>query len=301
MHMSVSMFVREKKIDCGCYREVDIIPRTDNAEKAVKGKRGKRVKITAPKQMNLNQKNSKRYLVQIANGNFGIGDYHISATYSEHNLPSSIEEAEKCITNWLRKVAYRRNKLGLEPMKYILVTEYKYAKDGTSLKRIHHHIIMNGGLQREELELMWTKKRINWKKINDWEYINSIEQIGYINADRIQFAKGENGLEALCHYITKDPQVKKGKKTWSSSRNLVRPVQQPNADSKYTKSKLVRLATSPDQGKEFFQKQFKNYEIDDIRIEYYEDTGWHIYIKMWRKKPIKRRLKCKKKRSRQKN
>mgnify|MGYP001106941993 CR=1 FL=1 len=36
------MFEREKKTDCGNYREVDVIPRTDNAEKAVRGKRGKR-------------------------------------------------------------------------------------------------------------------------------------------------------------------------------------------------------------------------------------------------------------------
>ena len=44
------MFEREKKTDCGNYREVDVIPRTDNAEKAVRGKRGKRKKVTEPKQ-----------------------------------------------------------------------------------------------------------------------------------------------------------------------------------------------------------------------------------------------------------
>ena len=27
------MFIREKKVDCQDYREVDVIPRTDNAEK----------------------------------------------------------------------------------------------------------------------------------------------------------------------------------------------------------------------------------------------------------------------------
>ena len=283
------MFIREKKIDCGKYREVDIIPRTDNAEKAVKGKRGKRVKVTAPKQHNLNLKNSKRYLVQIANGNFGKEDYHVSATYADCNLPESVEDAERCITNYLRKIAYRRKKLGLEPLKYILVTEYKYAKDGTSLKRIHHHIIVNGGLNREEMELMWTKKRINWKKANIQEYANSIEKIGYINADRIQIMPGENGLEALCEYITKDPQGRKGKKTWSSSHSLERPIKQPNADSKYSKAKLTRLATAPDYGKSFFEKQFKNYEIVDIKAEYYEDTGWHIYINMWKKHIEKRK------------
>ena len=59
------MFEREKKTDCGDYREVDVIPRTDNAEKAVKGKRGKKKKVTEPKQKDLNDKNARRYLVQL--------------------------------------------------------------------------------------------------------------------------------------------------------------------------------------------------------------------------------------------
>ena len=48
----MAMFIREKKVDCTNYREVDIIPRTDSAEKAVKGVRGKRTshKVTEPKQ-----------------------------------------------------------------------------------------------------------------------------------------------------------------------------------------------------------------------------------------------------------
>lgn len=88
------------------------------------------------------------------------------------------------MTNYLRRIAYRRNKLGLEPLKYILVTEYKYTKDGQSIKRIHHHIIMNGGLDRDDVEMMWTKDRINWKKTSDPEYRASIKQLGWVNADR---------------------------------------------------------------------------------------------------------------------
>ena len=74
------MFIREKKIDCRNYREVDIIPRTDDAERAAKGKRGKRQKVTEPKQRDLNDKNARRYLVQLGNGNFGAGDLHVTCT-----------------------------------------------------------------------------------------------------------------------------------------------------------------------------------------------------------------------------
>ncbi len=271
-------YIREKKVDCGRYREVDIIPRTEKADKAAKGKRGKRKKASKPKQKDLNEKNSKRYLVQLGNGNFGIGDLHVSCTYNKDHFPASIAEAERSINNYLRRIAYMRKKLGLEPLKYILVTEYKYDKSGQMVKRVHHHIIMNGGLSRDDVELMWTTDRINWKKAQDSQYRAGIKQTGWVNADRIQ--TNENGIEALCRYIVKDPQ---GKKRWSSSRNLVRPIEQPNADHKYRKKQIEKLAKSDDCGKEFFKKKFPNYDIVSIEVVYYEETGWHVYLKMWEK------------------
>ena len=138
------MYEREKKIDCGDYREVDIIPRTESADRAVKGKRGKRKKVTAPKQQDLNDKNAKRYLVQLGNGNFTYGDIHLSLTYSDQYLPATIEEAEKAINNYLRRVAYRRKRLGLPPLKYILVTEYNSGKNGEKPVRIHHFQFISG-------------------------------------------------------------------------------------------------------------------------------------------------------------
>ena len=276
------MFYREKKTDCGNYREIDIIPRTDNAERAVKGKRGKRKKVTEPKQKDLNDKNSKRYLVQLGNGNFGIGDLHVSCTYDNEHLPDNVEDAVKNVDNYLRRIAYRRGKLGIEPLKYILVTEYGYQKDDeTKLVRVHHHIIMNGGLDRDEVEMMWTNQRINWKRYEkDPEaYRNTVKKMGWANADRLQI--NENGIEALCKYVVKNP---KGKKRWSSSRNLERPVEQPPADHKHSKKKVEELAKSTDAGKEYFQKQFPNFDIVEVKPEYYVETGWHIYIKAWKKR-----------------
>jgi hypothetical protein len=138
---------------------------------------------------------------------------------------------------------------------------------------------MNGGMDRDDIELMWTKDRINWKRAEEREHRNTIKQIGWVNADRLQL--NENGIEALCKYLTKDPQ---GKKRWSSSRNLERPVMQPPADSKYSKRQIETAAKSPDKGKEFFDKQFPDYNIVSIEPIYYDQTGWHIYMKMWRKK-----------------
>lgn len=305
------VFIREKKTDCADYREVDIIPRTEKAEEATRGKRGKRRKAKKPKQNALNDKNAKRYLVQLGNGNFNAGDLHTSCTYSADNLPGTVKEAEKIANNYLRRIAYRRQKLGLEPLKYILVTEYKFTKDGKQLKRIHHHIIMNGGMDRDEVEMMWSAQRINWKKADSVDkkeaavYRDSIERLGWVNADRLQ--TNENGIEGLCKYIVKDPQ---GKKRYSSSRNLERPETKredgtPEAaadqnlwkashnleaptekcnDFKYSKAKVERLAKSTDGGLSEFKKIYADYDIVSCEPVYYDQTGWHIYLKMWKKK-----------------
>lgn len=305
------VFIREKKTDCADYREVDIIPRTEKAEEATRGKRGKRRKAKKPKQDALNDKNAKRYLVQLGNGNFGIGDLHTSCTYSKDNLPGTVEEAERIVNNYLRRIAYRRQKIGLEPLKYILVTEYKFTKDGKQLKRIHHHIIMNGGMDRDEVEMMWSAQRINWKKADSEDkkeaaaYRDSIEKLGWVNADRLQM--NENGIEGLCKYIVKDPQ---GKKRYSSSRNLERPetkredstpeaaadqsmwkasrnLEEPTEkcnDFKFSKAKVEQLAKSPDGGLSEFKKIYADYDIVSCEPVYYDQTGWHIYLKMWKKK-----------------
>lgn len=299
------MFTREKKSYCGNYMEVDIIPMTEKAELATKGKRGKKKKVSVPKQTDLNDKNSKRYLVLLGNGNFGRGDLHTTLTYDEQNLPQTVEDAEREVTNYLRRIDYRRNKLSLEKLKYILVTEYKFEKDGQSIKRIHHHIIMNGGMDRDEVEAMWTKQRINWKRWKaDDAYRDGIKQIGYANADRLQV--NENGIEALCKYIVKDPQ---GKKRYSSSRNLIRPEverkdnkpaetakesqwkysknlimpKEKCNDFKYNRKKVEKLAKSADAGLAEFKKIYSNYDIVSVEPVYYEATGWHIYLKMWKK------------------
>lgn len=263
------MFIREKRVECGNdYMEIDIIPRTSNQEKHVKGVRQKKKRVSRPAQQNLNDKNAKRYFVQLGNGNFSDNDIYLTLTYKNERLPKNEEEAEKLVKNYLRRIAYKRKKEGLEELKYVLVTEYSKDKDGAYLTRIHHHIIMNHGVGRDDLEKMWTKQGKGRKRI----------VLGFANTKSIQ--TNENGIEGLCRYLVKDPQ---GRKRWSSSINLKRPTRRDN-DYRYSKRKVEKLATSNDYGQEYFEKMYPNHHISDVRPVYYELTGWHIYLKMWRKK-----------------
>ena len=207
----VRSFIREKKIYCGDhYREVDIFTYTTAQKTAAsRGKRSKKVQESEPKQKNLNDKNARRYFVQLGNLNFGDDPeaLHVTATYSAKYLPPTVEAAEKEVSNYLRRVAYARKKEGLPPLKYILVTAYTTARNGGKPVRIHHHIVMNGGLDRDLVEELWRKRKRKGQKKGD--------RIGYCNADRLQ--ADENGIAALCNYLVKQAG---GKKRWSSSHNL---------------------------------------------------------------------------------
>ncbi len=260
-------YIREKKIYCNNFMEVDIYGYTENQCKYNKlGTRSKKTKISCSKQRNLNDKNARRYLTQLANTNFTDKDLHITATYKNSTLPNSVEAAEKQVTNYIRRINYKRKKIGLLPAKYIVVSEYKTAKNNEKPIRIHHHIIMDKGLSRDELEDMWSIK-INKKKVS----------LGFCNVDRIQLEG--NGLEALCNYITKN---KNGKKRWRSSQNLEKPYYRTN-DHKYSKRQLVKLAKEY-KNTEFWEKKYKGYKVvpgeNAMTVEYNDITGWSIYLKL---------------------
>ncbi|MEG0133377.1 MAG: hypothetical protein RR891_07495 [Clostridium sp.] len=261
-------FIRERRIYCGeKYCEVDIIPRTAMQEKVVKGKRAKRTKESLPKQNNINEKNSRRQLVQIINGNFAEGDYHVTVTYKVKYMPQSIEEGEKVVGNYLKRIAYAMKKKGIS-LKYVIVTEY--IMEGDKPSGIHHHIIINNGLERDAVEALWSIRRKKGEKQG--------ESLGFANCDRLK--TGDNGLEAIAKYITKR-HGSKGKKRWSSSRNLIRPESIKN-DHKYrSKRKIEMIAKENDNS--FWEKEYSNYKISEVEKVYYEDTGWHIYLKMWKK------------------
>lgn len=271
-------FIREQRTYCGeQYMTVDLFQYTEAGQLAVRKPRRRREKVSPPKQRNLNDKRARRYFIQLINTNFSQGDIHLTVTYDRDHLPETEEDAKREVRNYLRRVEYRRKKLGLPPMKYIVVTEY-----GAKGKRIHHHIIMSGGISRDDLELMWTQERINWKKAErDPDYRRSLRRTGYANADSLQ--SGENGFEALARYLMKEPA---GKKRWSGSQNLEKPVRATN-DTKYSVRMLERFAGSGMiWEREFWEKRYPGYTLagtPDMAVDAAppdEMNNWIIFAKL---------------------
>lgn len=265
-------FIREKKIFCGDkFLEVDIIPRTESGKRR-KGIRSKKTQVSQPKQKNLNDKIAKRYFVQLINTNFDKEDIHTTVTYSDQYLPDTIEAAEREVQNYIRRIKRAREKEGLPPLKYILVTECSCEKDSEKPVRIHHHIIMNGGLDRNRIEDIWRRPRKKGQKEGD--------KLGYANTSRLQ--PTEFGLEAIARYLTKTKG--KGKKRWSCSQNLEKPWTRNN-DYKYSRRKVEKIARGKAHDPEFWSKQYPSYALTECKTEYNDITGWALYLKL-------RKLEC---------
>ena len=233
-------------------------------------KRGKKVNVSAPKQKNLNDRRAKRYFIQLANSNFGVGDLVVHLTYAPEFLPESEEEAAKIVAKYLRRVAYLRKKRGVPPLKYLLVTQIGRKKDGTH--RIHHHILMNGGLDRDEVENLWWET----KGTKDREPV----MYGWANADRLR--PNAKGIASMAGYMVQDSA---GKKHWTQSQNLEKPWHRAPNDRKYTRRQLDKIAKLPEDSEEFvrfWEKQYRGWELVECEKSFNEQTGWYFYLTMRR-------------------
>lgn len=255
-------FVREKKIFCGkVYFEMDLFEMADMRERG----RAEKKEKSSLKQIKQNEKNSRRYFTQIVNTNFCEGDYCVHATYNRAHMPATVEEAEANVQKYIRRIKNRRKRLGIaEPVKYIIVTEYRTKQDG-SPTRIHHHIIMDGAMDRDEVAGLWRDRRRKGEKKG--------ASIGVVNVDRLQ--PDEYGLEALARYLTKGLT---GKKRWHPSKNLEKPVVKKN-DYKFSRRKLIELSGLTDCP-DVWETLYPGYTLTEAKSAYSDEAGWHITVKM---------------------
>ena len=236
---------REKKYTCGEYLDVFIYPVFETG-KHRGGKREKR-KPSTEAQKKLNQRHREEKLVRLLRANFTPEDLEIHLTY-RGKQPESDEEAARNQRNYIRRIQRLRKKMGLPPLKYIAVTER-----GKRGGRYHHHITVNGGIDRDTLESMW-------------EY-------GYANSRRLQFT--EDGLAGLGNYIVKSPA---GKKAWTASKNLVDP-EPVTRDGRISGRKAWELAKSLESGEKFakFERLYPGYLLSGAEA-FHNDVNGGCYL-----------------------
>lgn len=270
--------MREQRHLCGPnYMEVDIFPVTEQEHKA--STRAKKEKATSLVQANYNHKWSKRHFLQKVNANFTENDLHLTLPYFIRRLPKTLEDAERDLDNYLRRVNYLRAKRGYPPAKVMAVTEWQEPDDNGKSVRFHHHVIISGdGLTRDELEALWSDGR--------QKNIFERKRCGWANADRLHF--DQDSLEALAKYLMKYP---RRKKRWRQSVGLRQPVRPRPNDGRYTRTKVARLARERVDDTDFWNRQYPGWELNGPQVvaKYHEETGWHMYLRMRRIRPVRRK------------
>ena len=224
----------------------------------------------------LNRKNARKKLIRLVNANFGSEDLIVCCEYALGKQPQDDGQAAKDIRNYIKRILYKRKKRGLPAMRYIYITEVTVSeKFGV---RYHHHVIMSGGISREEAEDCWIKKHG-----------------GRCNAKRAQ--PGEKHLAGFACYLTldkrnrtmeadgKNPQEKAMRKGWVSSKNLFDPEKHATeADKKISIRKAQRIAeTMEDFGnaKEILERLYPEYELLEVEARRSRWTaGVYIYAQM---------------------
>lgn len=203
-------------------------------------------------QKNLNEKNSRKRLIRLINSNFDKDDWAIHLTYSNKNLPPTVEDAEKEVYKYIRKINYRRKKAGLPNAKWIYVTEY----DPKKKIRVHHHLLMEKGIDRKIMKDLWTNG---------------------IRTEIKELEPDEFGLTGLANYVSKDP---KGKKRWKSSKGLKQPIERKSY-TVFSKSKISKMIKDNTLISHYMNSNYKSklYLSHEVR---YNKTNhmYYIYVHM---------------------
>lgn len=216
--------------------------------------------LTPEKMQRLNLERSDRHFVLLADGNFTAEDLHVTLTY-KGEMPT-YERAKKDVRNFLDRVKRLRVKMGLPELRYLGAIEG--GADGTR-ERIHVHILMSGGIDRETLEMVWAK--------------------GYANADRLR--PDENGLEAVARYIVKQSRngKQKYKKRWFASRNLKQPKTR-TSDTKVSNAKVKRLAGDMlSEARPIMERAYPGYEFVKCSV-HGSDLTDGVYIRCVMRKKV---------------
>lgn len=252
--MKQKLSYREQKFECGDFLEANVYP-VFHTETST-GRKGPR-KPTHDTQVRLNAMNRARKCNRIICANFTNRDYYLTLTYKDE--PADDERAKQDIENFLAKVARLMKKKGLPKPKWV-----KTLEKGTKSGRRHAHLIHSGGLTPCELQMCWGK--------------------GYVDCKPLMFNK--DGVFALSRYFAKEIRNKPGDgkkaKSWTCSRNCVRPVAKVN-DYRFSKKRAAELARENENAR-LLEKLYPGYICAFCKTFYNDESGlYYLHMGFYKK------------------
>ncbi len=213
---------------------------------------------TAEAVREINDRNARKKFQRMAECNFKAGeDYFLTLTY-DGAAPEDKDQCDRDLRNYLSRVNRARKKLGLEKARAMGVIEV--GEHG----RLHQHLLIEGGLDRDKMEQLWRH--------------------GIANCSRIQQSKG--GLAALKNYFTKCFDTKKAKRgkgrhRYFYTRNLKKP-KVTESRTRISRRQAAMIAESADiYGTQIFRKKYPGQELQELTIRQTEwMPGAYIYAQM---------------------
>jgi hypothetical protein len=298
--MASTTFIREKQINSGDYKEIDIYPLDPSSLAATRKKgRAKATHLTPPKQRVINTRRARQYLRTTARLNFKPGDYFLTLTFSAAHLPSTFEEAEREANKLLRRFRYTERQKSLD-LKYIRVIEGK-PSETVDEKRLHIHMLLSAGLSRTEMTNLWRRPKRKGEKQGELIGFVKIQEIGHECTS--SKSKSDDDISALYVYLSKtfdeffdefdeiSAEPVKGthiRKRWSASHNIEHPKEVVD-DNKYDPAEFYdiidkKVYSTP----KFLNDKYPGWEplrAEDIQVCVDEDTGYRsIHLKLHRRR-----------------
>ena len=231
--------VRERAItyDLGNIIEIDVCP-----HKKVGGTRMAKWRPTSEAQEKVNRERRRRYVTRLVELNFDERSLMLTLDYENGMYPDTWEEGKRDVANWIRRVRPLYKRAGKE-LRYIYCTER-----GEETGRMHHHVIISGGISRDELFATWRRGRRMW-------------------AEYLEFS--ENGYADLSAYVAKKEED--FERAYTPSKNLIKPEPLPDEDRLV--SALSRVFTKA-RCRDFYEHNFTRAEIAAMFPGFKVCDGW---------------------------
>ncbi len=224
-------------------------------KKIAKGKRT-RWRATREAQVRVNQMRRKRYVTRLINLNFDHRSVMLELDYDPGHYTDSMEEAKREIRNYIRRIKRLYEKMiaeertlrgdkerDTEEFGYVYTTER-----GEESGRVHHHLIVKGGLTKEQLLGAWGKSK-------------------RCQAEYLEFS--ENGYTDLaCYYAKRNEPFER---CFTCSQNLIRPEPLPEEDRECRR--LSRVFTKKNC-RDFYEHNFTRAEMAAMFPGYKLCDGW---------------------------
>lgn len=244
-------FVRERVVVAGNRMEVSVYPVFQPP-----GVRRGKCHPTKEIQQKINERNSINQGVRLAEANFGSNDYALHLTYAKE--PDDLKAAQRVLSNFISRLKRLYARKGKE-LKYMKRTE-----TGKSSGRLHHHLFISGGVDRDDIEALWGQ--------------------GRANTTRIQPDKDE-GIEGIARYIAGEGKKKETYRRWSCSRNCIRPeITEKDGEMDVEAADALGEAAEAGLGYDIFESMYPGWicvSCEGIRNE--SNRGWYTHAVLRRK------------------